>query len=95
MRFEFSRDIETDIFNYYGTDQTMVVCMEELSELIKEVSKYIRGKGNKHHLTEEIADVLITIDELINLHDIREEDIQNQIIYKQFRAARRMQGLEE
>ena len=94
MQFNVSESLCKDIIDFYGTDQTTVVAMEECSEVIQELSKFVRGLGNKRHLSEEIADVLITLKEVCMMYDLKDEDIQNAIIYKQFRQARRMQGVD-
>jgi NTP pyrophosphatase (non-canonical NTP hydrolase) len=94
MKFNVSEDLCKDVIKFYGTDQTTVVAMEECSEVIQELSKFVRGSGNKRHLSEEIADVLITLKEVCMMYDLKDEDIQNAIIYKQFRQARRMQGVD-
>ena len=44
-----------------GKVMQTVVAIEEMSELQKELSKFIRGKGNRDNLIEEVADVLIMI----------------------------------
>lgn len=54
-----------------------IVAIEELSELIKEVTKMTRGNGSLIHLTEEIADCLIVIEELKILFGIDEDIIAN------------------
>lgn len=51
----------------YGATSQCVVAMEECSELIKELSKAIRGKANGVHIAEEIADVEIMLEQ-IKLH---------------------------
>lgn len=58
---------------YYGIDSQCIVAIEELSELQKELSKHLRGDGNKDHLAEEIADVLIMLEQLIAIFDCKLE----------------------
>lgn len=41
--------------------RNLIVVMEELSELSKEISKELRGKGDKFNITEELADVILGI----------------------------------
>lgn len=94
MKFNINEDLCKDVIEFYGMDQATVVAMEECSEVIKELSKFVRGLGNKRNLSEEIADVLITLKEVCMIYDLKDEDIQNTIIYKQFRQARRMQGVD-
>lgn len=48
----------------YGKKMQMVVSIEEMAELQKELSKAIRGKGNVLALAEEIADVKIMLEQL-------------------------------
>lgn len=48
----------------YGIKNQCVVAIEELSELQKELTKYLRGQGNMEHLAEEMADVGIMLDQL-------------------------------
>ena len=55
----------------------LVILMEELSELIQETSKYIRGKGDKDHIMEEIADVRISIDYLEHLIGAEDDDLNH------------------
>ena len=42
-------------------ERQMCICMEEISELTKEITKTLRGKRNSLGLEEEVADVLITL----------------------------------
>ena len=59
----------------YGKTLQSIVAIEECSELQKEISKLLRGKGDKEHLTEEITDVLICIEQLQMMYDISLIDI--------------------
>lgn len=36
-------------------------CMEECAEFIQQISKCIRGKEDKKHLTDKVANVIISI----------------------------------
>ena len=58
------REIIIKAIDKWGWQIQTVVCMEECSELIKECSKMLRGKGNRDHLAEEIADVYICLEML-------------------------------
>lgn len=67
------------ILNLYGEDLQQIVAMEECSELIKAISKMIRTKGSTSfdaqadclkNLVDEIAEVLIMIDQLMLIHNI-------------------------
>jgi len=48
----------------FGTEIQRIIAMEELSELIVEISKEIRGTGNRSNLIEEIVDVDIMMVQL-------------------------------
>ena len=53
----------------YSPLMQAVVAMEEMGELIQQISKELRGKGDIDHLAEEIADVQIMLDQLCIMHD--------------------------
>ena len=61
-----------------------IVVIEELSELIKAVSKINRCHNNKHlkSLMEEIADVRIVIERIMCKYNIKEDDIDKLIVFK-------------
>lgn len=51
--------------SHYGVNVQKVTAMEEMAELTKELSKSIRyGDINNEHITEEIADVEIMLEQL-------------------------------
>ena len=56
----------------FGGKMQATVCIEELAELQKELCKYIRSGGDPDYIAEEIADVLITVDQMVNLFDCAE-----------------------
>ena len=49
--------------NVYGKTSQCTVCMEEMAELTKELSKNLRGQDNAAHIAEEIADVEIMLEQ--------------------------------
>lgn len=66
-----------------------VVAMEELAECQKEISKFVRGNGNKQNLAEEIADVYFTLAQIASIHSIPMMDIQEAIGIKMERQISR------
>ena len=84
--------IVSDSINHYGANLQTTVCMEELAELIQAISKEKRGKSDKNHLAEEMADVLICIEILKQAYQISDHDIDNWIEKKQTRIYERMNG---
>lgn len=75
----------------FGEPLQHVIAMEECSELIKEISKGLRGEGNEISMVEEIADVLIMIDQLKLMHHISDKEIEDEIEFKLLRINGRLQ----
>ena len=72
------RDLEVSraIIKKNGEKHQASVCIEECSELIKELTKFLRtGKKDKMHMAEEVADVLITLRHLTIIFLLTDEDI--------------------
>lgn len=51
----------------YGSLPQIVMIFEEMSELQKELCKYLRGRGSFEHIAEEIADVEIMLEQMMML----------------------------
>lgn len=62
--------------------RNLIITMEELSELQKEVSKELRGKGDRISILEEIADVEVGMMYLKELLHISDDDIERAIHVK-------------
>lgn len=60
----------------YGEKAQKLMAIEEMSELTKEICKDFRGKMDREHLIEEIADVTITIDQLMMMYGISGNEIE-------------------
>lgn len=54
----------------WGVDAQVMMAVEEMSELTKEICKIFRGKGTLDNLADEIADVLITLEQLKLIYDL-------------------------
>ena len=48
----------------FGVKNQIIVAIEELSELQKELCKYLRDKTNIRNISEEMADVEIMLEQL-------------------------------
>lgn len=57
-------EVLQDAIHEYGERAQMVVAIEELSELQKEICKALRGEKNADRIAEEMADVQIMFDQL-------------------------------
>lgn len=53
----------------YGNTSQLIVAMEEMAELTKELSKFFRGAHNEYAIAEEIADVRIMLDQIEIMFD--------------------------
>lgn len=85
---KFDQDIIKRAVLHYGIETESIVCMEECSELQKEISKYLRGQGNKTALLLEMADVLICIEMLKKMYNVPDEVLDDAIALKQRRIFR-------
>lgn len=101
LMHEIDARINNETMDRYGIKMQSLVAMEELAELQKAISKLIRNseektkslefKGLRHNLIEEMADVLICMDQLINFYKIDRSEIQDTIRAKQERQAKRLE----
>lgn len=59
-----------------GVEKEIILCIEEMSELTKALSKFLRYKGSekedtiKDNIVEEIADVLNTCEQMQNIFGV-------------------------
>lgn len=74
----FNKQVMDDIINKNPGIQE-VLLFEEMSELQKELCKYLRNKGSFNHLVEELAHVLICIRQICKIYNISMIDLQNEI----------------
>ena len=52
-------------YEHYGKQTQIIVCIEEMSELTKELTKHLRDSNTSlNGITEEVADVSIVIDKI-------------------------------
>ena len=59
-----TRDIYTAAVKKFGKERQLVLCMEEMAEFTKELSKNMRGSKNITNISEEMADVEIMLEQL-------------------------------
>ena len=72
-----------------------IVWVEELGELQHEITKSLRGNLRKEHLIEELADVLICLEQLKIKYNISDSQLQEWIDYKYKRNCKRLEQEEE
>jgi len=78
------REVLNAIIAKNGFKHQMTVCIEELAELIKELTKQVRDKGSDMRLWEEIADVEICLAQL----KLMRPGYKHIGIFKRFKIAR-------
>lgn len=88
---------QNDIIKHYGVKHQLGIAMEECAELIQAVSKMNRTDGDaedymksKLHLEEEIADVIVCINQLKSIYNISDSRISELANYKINRQRERM-----
>lgn len=101
LMHEIDARINNEIMDRYGIKMQSLVAMEELAELQKAISKLVRNseertkalefKGLRHNLIEEMADVIICMDQLKEYYSINRAEIQSIIASKQARQAKRLE----
>ena len=82
-------ELYQELISKYG-DKQVVVAIEELSELQKELCKHLRGKLDGCNLVEEIADVQIMLEQMIMLFGIEQSAIDFIINQKLQRTEERL-----
>ena len=73
VTYEARKGIYKNAVAKWGAEKQMIVAMEEMSELTKELCKIIRGKKDLEALAEEIADVTIMLEQLRLIYDLNDK----------------------
>jgi NTP pyrophosphatase (non-canonical NTP hydrolase) len=84
------KNVINESIKAYGKELQTVVCMEELAELTKELSKYLRGIHNKENLLTEVADVIICLHMIKEMYRIDTKLLNEEIERKQERQKARL-----
>jgi len=94
----YKKSMEKSIDNF-GKVQLLIAC-EEMGELMQAISKMERvmdskedKKKLKDHIVEEIADVLIVLDELMIYYDINIDDVKKMKHAKKVRLLKRTKDM--
>lgn len=78
MNDDKRKQLINDAIELYGQDTQRIQTAEEVGELLTAISQYRRGRITKDELTVEIADVLIMLDCIVEMHDIKNlQEIMN------------------
>lgn len=65
----------------WGQKMQSTVAIEEMSEVIKELTKAMRGELNRAHLAEEVADAKIMLEQVCEMFDIN-DSVESWMDYK-------------
>lgn len=86
--------ILNEAINTFGIDNQLNIAIEEMSELTKEICKYKRGFHNFDGISDEMADVIIMLEQLkiIFGNDIK---VKERIDYKVSRLNSRIKTAKE
>ena len=77
-RYDFVRNTT----KLHGKDTKLIVAIEELSELTKELTKDLRGEGDRDHIIEEICDVDLMLSQLYWIYKVQREEAVDMINFK-------------
>ena len=84
------RSIMAEIIGYYGHESQKMMLLEEMAELQKEICKDMRYDPDLEAITEEVADVLIMLEQIQMMYHISETKLHNITNEKLYRQLRRM-----
>lgn len=92
---EYMRDIKM-LIDAHGVEETLTICEEEASELIKALTKYKRARNHSEQMRrkdgalEEMADVVICIDMLMTVFGVTERELEKEVKKKMERNINRL-----
>lgn len=76
MNYQEVTDTYKQAIKTYGEHAQKLMAIEEMSELTKEICKDFRAKLDREHLIEEIADVHITLEQILLMYEISVDEIR-------------------
>lgn len=74
-----NKELYEKLIEKYGAEHQLDMCIEEMSELTKEICKHKRGADNHNEIVEELCDVYITLEQLIFICDIKNDETLNML----------------
>ena len=83
LMHEIDARINQETMDRYGIKMQSLVAMEELVRNSEEKTKSLEFKGLRHNLIEEMAGVIICMDQLKEYYNINHAEIQSTIASKQ------------
>lgn len=92
MKVDISKEELIQVIKNYGIHSQTIMLFEEMSELQKEVCKLYRKRGTIDHVIEELADVVIMLEQLQLMLNLEENKLQEIVDYKMDRLKKRMES---
>lgn len=75
-------EILQEAIDRYGTEAQLMMVLEEMSELQKEICKWFRGKRDRDAVADEVADVEIMLEQvrmIFQIEDIVDDQIEKKV----------------
>lgn len=66
-------EVLIEAIDRYGTEAQLMMVLEEMSELQKEICKFFRGKRDPDAIADEVADVEIMLEQVKIIFDLHGE----------------------
>jgi len=82
MDFDDRQALYKDLLEHNGKDKQIIKAIEELGELQHELCRAVLGTPDIHHITEEIADVEIMLEQIIGIFQINKWNIPEEMYNK-------------
>lgn len=92
MKVDISKEELIQVIKNYGIHSQTIMLFEEMSELQKEICKLYRKRGTIDHVIEELADVVIMLEQLQLMLNLEEKKLQEIVDYKMDRLKERMES---
>ena len=70
--FEERKQVYDAALGKWGAKMQATVAIEEMSEVIKEITKMLRGELDREHMAEEIADAKIMLEQMTQMLNIND-----------------------
>jgi NTP pyrophosphatase (non-canonical NTP hydrolase) len=71
--YEERKQVYSKALCTYGMENQLIIAIEEMDELTKEICKLFRGQQNTEAIAEEVADVTIMMEQIRYIFNINDE----------------------
>lgn len=68
-------NLYNELLARFGIEKQTLMLAEEQGELIKAINKKLRGKGDRLSIVEELADVVIMLQQIAQFFDIDKDEV--------------------